>query len=168
MTKNRQRSQLDLASVRDHWPFDDGNFAPFHSLRREVDELFSQFTDRFSVEQDGKDRFKSPAIDVTETDEAFEIVAEFPGVEENDIDVTIADNILTLHAEKLQKTESEEANSRISECRYGVFERSLSLPFSCDADNISANYADGVLKLSIPKPSANETTPKKITIKSAA
>jgi len=152
-----------------HWPFDNGNFAPFNSLRREVDDIFNQFTDRFGVfSRTPSEAFQIPALDVDETDSSFEISAELPGISEEDIDVSVTDNILTIHGEKQQSSQSEDADRRISECSYGIFERSLSLPFNCDAKSIEAKYDNGVLHLSVPKPKDATRKPQKVAIKSAA
>jgi len=151
-----------------HWPFEN-SFAPFHSLRREVDDIFNQFTDRLSVfGRSDEDAFQIPALDVDETETSFEISAELPGVAEDDIDISVTDNILTIHGEKQQSSQSEDADRRISECSYGVYERSLSLPFKCDAKSIKADYDNGVLHLVIPKPKQTETKPQKVAIRSAA
>jgi len=149
-TRNEQKPAQNISAAQgkvQHWPFDNGNFAPLHSLRKEVDEIFNQFTNRFG---------------------AFEISAELPGVTEQDIDVSVTDSILTIHGEKQQRQESEDADHRISECSYGVYERSLSLPFNCDAKAIDANYDNGVLHLSIPKPKQVASKAQKVAIKSAA
>jgi len=152
-----------------HWPIDNGGFAPFHSLRREVDDIFNQFTDRLGVfSREPSTGLQIPALDVDETDKSFEISAELPGVAESDINVSVTDSVLTIHGEKQQSSESDEADRRISECSYGVYERSLSLPFNCDAKSIDAKYDNGVLHLSIPKPKEIKSKPQKVAIKSAA
>jgi|GEM_PF-94369 len=165
--KTNGQSLSASPSVR-HWPFD-SSFGPLNSLRREVDEIFNQFTDRFGVfgRVDSED-FQIPALDVDETEEAFEISAELPGVAEEDIDISVTDNVLTIHGEKQQSSKREEADRRISECSYGVYERSLSLPFKCEAKSIKADYDNGVLHLVIPKPKQVETKPQKVAIRSAA
>jgi len=161
--------QVTATPTARHWPFDNGGFAPFNSLRREVDDIFSQFTDRFGVfSREPSNGFQIPALDVNETESSFEISAELPGVAEADIDVSVADSILTIHGEKQQSSQNQDANSRISECSYGVYERSLTLPFNCNAKSIDANYDNGVLHLSIPKPKDVKSKPQKVAIKSAA
>ena len=105
---------------------------------------------------------------VDETEETFEISAEMPGVAEADIDVSIADSILTIHGEKQHSLQGEDTDSRISERSYGVYERSLSLPFSCDAKSVDARYDNGVLRLIIPKPKQAKNKPQKIAVKKAA
>ena len=162
-------SGVDAAFKGHHWPFDHGRFAPLNSLRREVDDLFNQFSNRFGLfSQDASDRLQIPALDVNETESALEISAELPGVAQEDIDVSLADGVLTIHGEKQQSSESEDAQHRISECSYGVYERSLTLPFYCDAEDISAQYDNGVLRLSVSKPTKGKGQPQKVTVKSAA
>jgi len=167
-TKGANDQIMASPSAR-HWPFDNGGFAPFNSLRREVDDIFNQFTDRFGLfSRQPSNGFQIPALDVDETETSFEIAAELPGVAEADIDVSVTDSVLTIHGEKQQSSESEDADRRISECSYGVYERSLSLPFNCDAKSIDAKYDNGVLHLSIPKPKEVKSKPQKVAIKSAA
>ena len=162
-------NQVVASPSERHWPFDNGSFAPLNSLRREVDDIFNQFTDRFGVfSRSSTEAFRIPALDVDETETSFEISAELPGVAENDIDISVTDSVLTIHGEKQQSSQKEDADQRISECSYGVYERSLSLPFNCDAKSIEAQYDNGVLHLSIPKPKQVASKPQKVAIKSTA
>lgn len=162
-------TNISTSQSAQHWPFDNGSFAPFHSLRREVDDIFNQFTNRFgAITRDPSDAFQLPALDVDETETAFQISAELPGVAEKDIDVSVTDTILTIHGEKQNRSETREANQRIAECSYGAFERSLSLPFNCDAKTIDAKYDNGVLHLTIPKPKQVASKAQKVAINSAA
>lgn len=149
-----------------HWPFDDTGFAPLTSLRREMDDIFSQFSERF-VRANGNGR-QLPALDVAETDSIYEITAEMPGVAETDIDVTITDNVVSISGEKYQHSDRETADSRISERQFGRYERSVRLPITCQASDIEAEYADGVLHLSIPKPEEKKTKPQSVKIKTKA
>lgn len=167
--KRDSENELSENTSSKHWPFDNGSFAPFHSLRREVDGIFNQFTDRFDLlSRHSSDVFQVPALDVDETETAFEISAELPGVAEQDIDVSVTNSVLTIHGEKQQRSEKQDADQRISECSYGVFERSLTLPFKCDAKAIEAKYDNGVLHLTIPKPKQVASKTQKVAIKSAA
>lgn len=161
--------QVDTSLSPRHWPFDTIGSGPFTSLRKEVDEIFNQFTDRFGVfSRHSTERCQIPALDVDETETSFEISAELPGIAEADIDISITDSLLTIHGEKQQTSQGEEADHRISECSYGVYERSLSLPFRCDAKSIDAKYENGVLHLSVPKPKDVKVKPQKVKINSAA
>lgn len=164
------KEDQSLATSSTHnWPFDNGAFAPFHSLRREVDDIFNQFTSRFGLSpRQSEDVLHMPALDLDETENSFEVLAELPGVAEEDIDISVTDSVLTIHGEKQHSVEKKDADRRISECSYGVFERSLSLPFNCDASTIEAQYDNGVLHLSIPKPKNAASQTQKVAIKTAA
>jgi HSP20 family protein len=146
-----------------------GVFAPFHSLRKEVDDLFNQFSHRLGT--DGKaevSEFRVPLTDIDETDDAYEISTELPGIAQKDIDITVENSTLTIHGEREQTKKSGNAKNRVTESSYGVYERSLSLPFAVDAKTVEAEYDNGVLHLTIPKPAQVEAVPQKIAIKSAA
>ena len=146
-----------------------GIFAPLQSLRSEVDQLFNQFSHRFgAVGRAELPEFKVPLTDIDETDDAYEISAELPGIAQKDIDITVDNSTVKIHAEREQSEKSGKAKNRVTESSYGVYERSLSLPFAVDAKSVEAEYNNGILHLTIPKPAHTKTTPQKITIKSAA
>jgi HSP20 family protein len=138
---------------------------PFMSLQREVDRLFDDFTRGFPTFGNGKAELL-PSMDVTETDKDIEITAELPGLEEKDVQINIADNLLTIRGEKNAEKEEKDKNYRLIERSYGSFERTLELPKGVDADAIKANIAKGVLKVTIPKPAPAHA--KKIDVKAAA
>ena len=139
---------------------------PFLSLQREIDRLFDDFSRGFpSFGRFGSSELM-PSMDVTETDKEIEISAELPGLEEKDVQINVADNVLTIKGEK--KAEKEEKNKQYHrvERSYGSFMRTLELPAGVDPDSIKANIAKGVLKVTVPKPAAAQV--KKIDVKSAA
>ena len=94
----------------------------------------------------------SPSIDVSETEDNFEVRAELPGVAKDDLHVSVKDNLLTLSGEKRQEEVDDTKNYRQVERRYGSFQRKFALPREVATDDIKAEYNDGVLTLSIPKP----------------
>ena len=151
-----------------HWPMETGAFEPFNTLRQEIDELFSQFANRFGLPHTGAEDSQFPALDVDETDQAIKITIEMPGVEEKDIDISLSNNLLTILGAKEKTSESEDASHQFSERRYSRYERSLRLPFNCDADDVSAEYSNGVLSLTIPKPELRDEKSQKITLGKAA
>jgi HSP20 family protein len=90
-------------------------------------------------------------VDVKETDKAYKVHAELPGVKKDDIDVSIDGNVVTLRAEvKREKEEKDEKTVR-SERYYGAISRSFSLDFDVDEKGATAKYSDGVLELVLPK-----------------
>jgi HSP20 family protein len=105
-------------------------------------------------------------MDVAETDKEIEITAELPGLEEKDVQINIADNVLTVRGEKKAEKEQKDKNYRLVERSYGSFERSLELPEGVNADAIQASIDKGVLKVTVPKPAPAQS--KKIEVKAAA
>jgi HSP20 family protein len=104
----------------------------------------------------------APAIDVLEKEDKFVVKVELPGVNEEDVNVSVAGGTLTIEGEK--KTESEIKNKGYyySETSYGSFSRSITIPSTVDASKIEANYDKGVLEITLPK--APEVKPKKIAV----
>jgi len=143
-----------------------GSMSPFMSLQREIDRLFDDFTRGFPTLSGNGANALVPSMDVTETDKEIEITAELPGLEEKDVQVNVADNLLTIRGEKRAEREQKDKNYRLVERSYGSFERTLELPDGVNADAIKANISKGVLKVSIPKPAPAQA--KKIDVKSAA
>lgn len=104
----------------------------------------------------------TPAIDLSETPEAFLVEASVPGLKAEDIQVSIEDNVLTISGELHQKEEQKERNYHRIERRYGSFKRSIALPNSVQADKIEAALENGILHLNILK--AEEVKPRRITV----
>ena len=105
----------------------------------------------------------APSVDISETDDNFEVRAELPGVAKEDLNVSVKDNLLTLSGEKRQENLDDTQNYRRVERRYGSFQRRFTLPSEVATDDIKAEYSDGVLTLSIPKPEAAKPTEVSIT-----
>ena len=105
----------------------------------------------------------TPSVDISETDNSFEVRAELPGVAKDNLSVSVKDNLLTLSGEKQQENTDDTQNYRRVERRYGNFQRSFTLPSDVAADDIKADYTDGVLTLSIPKPEVAKPTEVPIT-----
>ena len=105
----------------------------------------------------------APAIDVTETASEYRVNAELPGVKKDDLDISIQDGVLTINAEtKYEHEEKEKGRIIRQERRYGKVVRSLRLGDDVNAENIKADYKDGVLSLVLPK--VESVRPKKIAV----
>ena len=139
---------------------------PFMSLQREIDQLFDDFTRGFPTFSTGSNAKLLPSVDVNETDKQIEITAELPGLEEKDVQINVADNLLTIRGEKKAEKEEKDKNYRLVERSYGSFERTLELPDGVDPDAIKASIAKGVLTVTVPKPAPAQS--KKIEVKAAA
>ena len=87
---------------------------------------------------------------------------------EDDIDVSVVDNVLTVKGEKKSETEKKDTDYHMVERSYGAFIRSLTLPYAVDASKVDAKFDKGVLKITLPKPAEVKAKTKKIKIKSAA
>jgi HSP20 family protein len=135
------------------------------TLRRPVTNPFRFYNSLFTpfFARPGTQEYKwRPSTDISETDEGFEVRAELPGVTKDDVHISVKDNLLTIKGEKRQEKTDDSKDYRRVERHYGSFERKFSLPPKVEADSIKAEFKDGVLTLSIPKP--EEVKPKEIPI----
>lgn len=105
----------------------------------------------------------APDVDIAENPDSYEIHAELPGMREEDINITLNNNVLTISGEKKREVKEERDNFVRVERSYGKFERSFSLPNNISADRVAANYADGVLKISLPKSEEAKSRTIKVT-----
>lgn len=146
---------------------------PFTQMRREMDRLF----ERFSGDWTGLERLQptslgagsmSPRVDVAETEQGLEISAELPGVDQKDIQIDLADNVLTIRAEHEAETEQKDDKKRyhLVERSHGSFMRRLAIPFEPDAEKVEASFGKGVLTISVPCSAAAKDKVKKIAISS--
>jgi len=154
---------------------------PWLTLRTEMDRLFDRFsnlsglpslTRMFDFEPmwpaPAAFTFSAPAVDVTEDEKSFKISAELPGMEEKDIDVSVAGDMLTVKGEKRQEKEEKNQNYYVSERSYGSFQRNFMLPEGVDREAIGAAFAKGVLIVTLPKTARAVKDQKKIAVKAAA
>jgi HSP20 family protein len=106
-----------------------------------------------------------PAIDVKETADGLTVTAELPGLSEQDVELTLEDDVLTIRGEKKAESEREERGVHIQERSYGSFARSLQLPFAPKADSVTASFSKGVLTITLPKPPETAKPASRIEIK---
>jgi HSP20 family protein len=150
---------------------------PFESLRREVDRLFDDFGRGFWGSPFGRSftqleplwsgKLSAPAVDIVDSDKAYELTAELPGLDEKDIEVKLADGGLCIKGEKKEQKEENKKDYYLSERRYGSFERYFALPDGVDTDRIEANFKNGVLTITLPKKPEAQKPEKKIAVKAA-
>ena len=117
------------------------------------------------VRRGREDSAKAPAIDVSESESAFMVKVEIPGVPRENLDVTINDGVLTIRADRQKENKDEEKSDRLirQERYYGKFVRSLRLGVDIDETKIEAHYEHGVLSLVLPKTAQGK--PRKVDIK---
>ncbi len=139
---------------------------PMRNLFSFPNEMGRIFGDLFASHEDETDTEETswmPTVDISETENGYEIRAELPGVSQNDVNVSVTDNVLTVKGEKRQEAETEGKDYHRVERRYGSFQRSFTLPRHIETDAIKAGFKDGVLTLSIPKPEVVKPTAIPIT-----
>jgi HSP20 family protein len=152
---------------------------PYETLRGEIDRVFDEFgrgfgfpfgRAGFSLEPFWRSETSFgpnlPAVDVVEKDRAYELSAELPGLGEKDVEVKLADNVLTISGEKKEEKEEKDKDYYRSERRYGSFQRAFELPPGVDQGKIEASFQKGVLKITLPKSVEAQSKEKKIPIAS--
>jgi HSP20 family protein len=135
---------------------DDGRL--FRSLKRDIDSVFRDFDHvGFPVFSRHGDANRGefalyPSVDVVESDEAVEVVAELPGVDVDDLDIQATGSTLVIKGEKKAEYDREEQNLQIVERAFGSFTRTIPMAFQIDRDGVDAAFDNGVLTVTIAKP----------------
>lgn len=102
-------------------------------------------------------------LDLVEDNDTYTVKASVPGVQPDDVDITLTDNVLTIKGETRHEENVDEKNYHLRERSYGSFTRSIRLPMPVDAEHVDASHENGVLTLRLPKLEA--VKPKKIAVK---
>lgn len=132
-------------------------FRDLMALQNELSRVFGSGSDVVSAQGSW-----APLLDVYEADDRFVIKVDLPGMNPDDIDVTLDQNLLTIKGERRFDSEVKQESYHRVERSYGTFQRTISLPSQVDADGIQAEFRDGVLELAVPK--AEAARPRKIKI----
>jgi HSP20 family protein len=137
-------------------------FKELVGLRDDMDRLFETF---FGNLPERKDWFWAPVIDVAENNGNIEVKAELPGINKDDLKISVRDNVLSISGERKQESETKDKKFHRIERSYGKFNRIISLPADVDADKIKAIYKDGVLSITLPKPESMKTKEIDVEVK---
>jgi HSP20 family protein len=153
---------------------------PFETLHREIDRLFDDVgrgfwrnpfrRSAFDIEPFWQREMKfigAPAVDIVEKDNAYEIMADLPGMDEKNIEVKLANGNLTIKGEKKAEREEKQKDYYLQERRFGSFERTFGIPEGVDADKIEAAFKKGVLTITLPKKPDAQKPEKRIDVKMA-
>ena len=140
-------------------------FSELEDIRRDMDDVFGSFGLRFPRLRWSERMIWRPRIDMFEKDDELVIRADLPGIERKDIKLHIADDVLTLEGERTLDEDVETENYFAHEMFYGSFLRRIPLPVGVKAEDISAKFKNGLLKIVIPK--EEEITPKEIPVEIA-
>ncbi len=132
-------------------------------FQREMNRLFDNFLRPGWQDSDTALSVWSPAVDIAEHEDEYRVNVELPGVEKNDVSITLESNILTIRGTKKQEKEEKGREYHRVERTYGSFHRSFTLPTTVKADKINATFRDGILSVTLPK--AEEAKPKQIEVK---
>jgi len=138
-------------------PWGLSTWRPFRELEEQMEDVF-----RMPLWKPNGEKAWIPAVDVFEKDDKFVVKAELPGMKEEDIEVSVVGETLTIKGEKKTESEVKDEDYYRSERSYGSFFRSIPLPSSVDASKIEADIEDGVLEVTLPKLAA--VKPKKIAV----
>ena len=167
-----KKGKIERSSTLEAWP-------PFESLRQEINRMFDDFgwgsslafrRSLFATEpvfSRGLTRTNMPAVDVVESERAYEVTAELPGIDEKNIEVKVANGILTMRGEKQEEKEEKKKDYYLQERHYGSFERSFEIPEGVDPDKIEAIFKKGVLTVTLPKKVEAQKPAKKVEVKAA-
>jgi HSP20 family protein len=133
------------------------------TMRQMMDRLLDDdFFKPFGMMERGG-QTTSLALDVAEKEDAYVVKASLPGVNPEDVEVTLTDNVLTIRGESREDKDIKQENYHLRERRFGSFARSVTLPNPVNADQIEAVNENGVLTLTLPK--AESVKPRKIEVK---
>ncbi|MGN6515381.1 MAG: Hsp20/alpha crystallin family protein [Rhizomicrobium sp.] len=157
----------------------EAGWRPFHSLRHEVDRLFDAFDNMswrspfsgsvFDFAPFGRvmTALHAPAVDIAEKDKEYEITAELPGIDEKNVEVSLANGGLVIRGHKEEQKEEKKKDYFLSERQYGTFERYFGIPEGVESEKIAATFKNGVLTITLPKSAKMQASEKKIAVKAA-
>ena len=134
---------------------------PFTAWRDEMNDLLARI---WNGQDDRSGWLASrPALDVSETENAFEVRLDMPGMDPKDFDIQVQGNVVTLSGKREEKKEEKDKTYHRVERRSGSFSRTVNLPCEVNEDEVAAEYTQGVLSVSLPK--AEESRAKRIVVK---
>ena len=131
-------------------------------LQSDINRLFDAFMN--PMESNNFYHVMSPKLDIAETKDKYQIKAELPGMDENDINLSVDNGFLTISGEKKSENEEKNKGYYLKECSYGTFSRSVKLPENVFDDKIEAKFKRGVLTIDMPKKEQIAAKTRKIAI----
>jgi len=128
------------------------------SFRTDLDRLFDRFFDARWEDAPALGEW-TPKVDVSETKDAVVVKAEIPGMDANDIRVSLQENVLAIMGEKKQEKEEKDERYHRMERSYGSFTRSFAMPAGVETGKVNATFRNGVLTVTLPKSPEAKATP---------
>jgi HSP20 family protein len=139
---------------------------PFFALHDQVERVFDDFTRSFGLSSLGERGFGGPIgwpnVDVKEDEKRFCVEAELPGLDKDDVELLLTDNVLTIRGEK--RVEQDDSKRHYSERYFGQFERRIPLHADVESEQVKASFKNGVLKVEIPKSKQAQERVRRITV----
>jgi len=139
-------------------------FQDIEDIQRQMNRLFE-----FNLARPGRTgvggAILTPAVDIIDEKENIKVCADLPGMNKDEIEVTVENNVLTIKGEKKEERETKEKGYVRSERYYGAFHRSFTLPSGVDTNKVNANYKEGVLEITLPKREDAKTRQIKVDVK---
>jgi HSP20 family protein len=129
---------------------------PFSLLQREVNRAFDEVFRGFPAVGRGLGGF-APSLDVRETEQGLEISAELPGMSEQDVELRLEGDLLTLAGEKRDERTQEGGGLHLTERSFGRFQRSFRLPYRPNSEEVQAQFDKGVLRVTLPRPQQQQS-----------
>lgn len=144
-----------------HWHPVSGFGSEFVNMQREIDRFFDGL--HGGISDDGRTSTWLPPVDIKEGTDNYLVRVELPGMDKDDVKITLQDDVLTIKGEKKQEAEQKGESFNRVERSYGLFQRSFTLGSSVKSDKIEASYDKGVLTIQLPK--VEDALPKEIDVK---
>jgi HSP20 family protein len=144
-----------------------GFYIPLYKMRKDMDNMFYDFLtsyDEFWPGSDDMGSFFTPKSDVIETKNEYRISMDMPGVEEENVDLSLDNGVLKITGKKEQEKETKDAKVHRIERYYGNFKKVIQLPDNVLKDKVEAHFKNGVLKVIIPKTEESKQEVKKIKV----
>ena len=143
-------------------PWRSSQFSPISSLQSEMNRMFEDFFNQpfgFSIQR-ARTQAVVPALDVKEDEQNVIVTAELPGIDRNDVEISVQEDMLEIRGHKSEEQKRDEENYHMVERSYGAFARRISLPCEVDSEQAQATMEHGVLTLRLPKagPKAGKKT----------
>ncbi len=149
---------------------DESDANPLVSLQRDINHVFENFWHKVENGWTGRREAMGmfgPSTDITETDKSVDVSIELPGMTQDDIDISLSNDAMTIRGEKKIEHEENRKGVYMSERSYGSFYRTVPLPAGVDADKADASFKNGVLTISLPKTPEAQAKIKHIKVKAA-
>jgi len=141
-------------------------YDPFRELRSLQDEVNRVFSSSFNREPGMGRGAWNPSVDIFENKDQIVLEAELPGLSPDDVNISIENNVLTIHGERRFEKKDDDDNFHRVERSYGSFTRSFTLPPTVSSENVEANFDNGVLRLELAK--REEAKPRRIEVKAGS